>query len=271
MRARILVGLIGAPALFGVIWGGFPYLTILVALAALWGMYEFNGLARGTGAVTALAPGMLLTLLFVLNGQLAEDQASAVPFLIAASFGVPLLWNAVQPGRSVRGFVRNWLLAAAGPLYVGLLLSHALMLREAGDLLYDGRNWLLFAVFTTFATDSGAYFVGKGVGRHRMAPSISPAKTWEGAAGGLAGAVGVAVAVRAIFDLEAGVLEVALLGLGLGVAAQVGDLVESVLKRRAGAKDAGALIPGHGGLLDRMDSLLVTIPVTYYSMALIID
>ncbi|MCZ6866839.1 MAG: CDP-archaeol synthase, partial [Chloroflexi bacterium] len=100
---------------------------------------------------------------------------------------------------------------------------------------------------------------------------ISPGKTWEGAAGGLIWAVGISIALAAVLDLSFPLWQQVLLGLLLGTVAQMGDLLESALKRRAGVKDAGVLIPGHGGVLDRIDSLLVTIPVTYYILALIID
>ena len=145
------------------------------------------------------------------------------------------------------------------------------MLREAGDSIYNGYHWLLYALFTTFATDTGAYFVGRAFGKHKLAPVISPGKTWEGAAGGLIWAVGISIALAAVLDLSFPLWQQVLLGLLLGTVAQMGDLLESALKRRAGVKDAGVLIPGHGGVLDRIDSLLVTIPVTYYILALIID
>ena len=129
-----------------------------------------------------------------------------------------------------------------------------------------GLEWLLFALLTTFATDTGAFFVGRAIGRHRMAPTISPGKTWEGAVGGFVSALGAGAAVAVVAELP---LWVALaVAAGVGVAGQIGDLMESRLKRAAGAKDAGSLLPGHGGLLDRLDSLVLTIPLVYYQAVL---
>ena len=188
----------------------------------------------------------------------------------------------------------RWPAAAAylmgGPVYVGFLLGHVMVLAQVGenlflayplefdilplpdDIYHLGRNWLLFALVSTFATDTGAYLVGRAVGRHPMAPSISPNKTWEGAAGGLLGAVLAAVLLERTLNLGLGIpgwdsawnWQPLLIGATVGIVSQAGDLLESWLKRRSQVKDAGSLMPGHGGILDRLDSLLVTIPVVYY-------
>ena len=269
MRVRLLVSLIGIPTLFGILWAGFPYLAILVGIVALLGLWEFYRLAQASGAQVYLPVGVLWTVLFVVNGQLTSQEGNFAPHLIGGGLLVTLAWTFSQ--RRGGPFLGSWLFTAAGPLYVGLLLSHALMLREAGDSIYNGYHWLLYTLFTTFATDTGAYFVGRAFGKHKLAPVISPGKTWEGAAGGLIWAVGISIALAAILDLSFPLWQQVLLGLLLGTVAQMGDLLESALKRRAGVKDASVLIPGHGGVLDRIDSVLVTIPVTYYILALIID
>ncbi len=129
-----------------------------------------------------------------------------------------------------------------------------------------GRNWLLFAIGTTFATDTGAYLVGRAVGSRPMAPSISPGKTWEGSLGGFAAAVAAALVLGAVFDLGIAAWQQAVIGGVVGVAAQWGDLFESKLKRIADVKDAGSIIPGHGGLLDRLDSMLLALPAVYYML-----
>jgi phosphatidate cytidylyltransferase len=136
----------------------------------------------------------------------------------------------------------------------------ALLLRE----LPQGREWVLVLLLVAFAVETGAYAVGRAYGRRPLAPRISPNKTQEGALGGLvAGVVALVVGV-ALFDLPVSLGEAAVWGLGLAVAAQVGDLYESALKRRLEAKEASALIPGHGGLLDRLDSILASSLVLYY-------
>lgn len=149
-----------------------------------------------------------------------------------------------------------WLLG--GALYIGLPLRYYLELRG----LREGAAWVLLALLTTFANDTAAYASGRAAGRHPMAPLISPGKTWEGAAGGLIAAVIACAVLAALFGLPEGPWP--LLGLGIGVAAQAGDLLESALKRRAGVKDAGGLVPGHGGVLDRFDSLVLVAPLVYH-------
>ena len=186
----------------------------------------------------------------------------------------------------------GFLFLLLGPVYVGFLLGHGLAMRDLsggdGDL---GRAWLLFTLLVVFACDTGAFVIGRLVGRHRMAPRLSPNKTWEGAAGGLAASVGAALLVGLAFDLALPdwhkaligpvsipgpsfylspvimpVWQQALIGAVAGVAAQAGDLFESALKRAANVKDSGSIMPGHGGILDRMDSILFALPAVYYML-----
>ena len=166
--------------------------------------------------------------------------------------------------------VRPWLsflFLLLGPVYTGLLLGHGLAMRDLsggdGDL---GRSWLLFALLVVFACDTGAFAAGRLAGRHRMAPRVSPNKTWEGAAGGLAASVGAALLVGLVFDLTVPLWQQALIGAAASVAAQVGDLFESALKRAANFKDSGSIMPGHGGILDRMDSILFALPAVFYML-----
>ena len=153
------------------------------------------------------------------------------------------------------------------PVYVGFFLGHGLAIRDLpggdGDL---GRAWLLFALLTVFACDTGAFAVGRLAGRRRMAPRISPNKTWEGAAGGFAASVGAALLVGLGFDLAVPLWQQALIGAAASVAAQAGDLFESALKRAANVKDSGSIMPGHGGILDRMDSVLFALPAVFYML-----
>ena len=220
--------------------------------------------------------GALWVIAFVIGGAAADSPAHftaiSLGILICGAF-VALLW--------LIAFYRGgrWPVAAAylvgGPLYLGFLLAHVLLLVQVGDAggSYElGRNWLLFALLVTFATDTGAYLTGRAIGRHPMAPSISPNKTWEGAVGGFVGAIVAAVLLDQFFNLglaptnwfTAWNWQPPLIGATVGIVAQAGDLLESKLKRLSQVKDAGSLIPGHGGLLDRLDSLLITIPAVYY-------
>ncbi len=147
-----------------------------------------------------------------------------------------------------------------GFFYVGGLLAHLVFLRE----LPQGREWIYLVLLVTMASDTLAYFSGKALGKRKLYPAISPNKSIEGAIGGLAGAVCGAVVAKFWFMPGLGLLECLVLGLLLGPLAQVGDLFESMLKRSFEVKDSGALIPGHGGILDRLDSLLFVFPPAYY-------
>ena len=123
-------------------------------------------------------------------------------------------------------------------------------------------------MFTTFANDTAAFFIGRALGRHRLAPHISPGKTWEGAVGGVIASILASLILRAIFQLPFNYWQIALLGVVVSIFAQLGDLIESLLKRNAGVKDAGQLVPGHGGILDRVDSLIFTGVIVYYCVIL---
>lgn len=147
-----------------------------------------------------------------------------------------------------------WLLAS---LLVAVSLASGLALRESDD----GLAWLFYAILITFASDTAAYAVGSLIGRHQLAPSISPSKTWEGAIGGIIGAAAVSAVFAVFIELEPLLLAGAIpLGAALSLLGQLGDLGESWLKRKAGVKDSGNLLPGHGGVLDRLDSLLPILP-----------
>ena len=160
----------------------------------------------------------------------------------------------------------------AGILYMGWLLGHYVTLRE----LDHGRELVLLVLFSTFACDTAAFFAGRTWGRHLMAPVISPKKTWEGAVAGFAAAIAAALVLRSLLNLgdwELPLSNVQTIALGCltGLFAQLGDLLESLIKRRAGAKDSGRLMPGHGGILDRIDSLVFTGAIVYYYVIWVVD
>ena len=265
----------------GAIWLGAPWLTVLViavGLAAIRELYRITPMSVGPlpfvlGAawVAALLSGAQAAsgrdnFLIITGGVMAAGSFAALLWVIAFYRG--------EESFGRKRFPVGLSYLVLGPVYVGFLLAHALMLREitgsdaaigeTDAASHLGRSWLLFALLTTFAVDTGAYLVGRTVGRRPMVPSISPNKTWEGSIGGFASAVGAALALGLVFDLGVPVWQQALIGAVIGVVAQWGDLIESKLKRIADVKDAGSIIPGHGGILDRLDSILLTIPAVYY-------
>jgi phosphatidate cytidylyltransferase len=167
---------------------------------------------------------------------------------------ISLIW------RREKGILSTWAWTVAGIFYIGLLLSYLVDLR-----LDAGRNWVFLAILATFGSDTMAYFIGRMFGRHKMAPRISPNKTWEGAAAGVAGAIAISLLFTISWPLQLPINygQAILLGVLISVFGQFGDLLESLLKRYAGVKESGSLIPGHGGLLDRMDSVVLAGVVVY--------
>ena len=273
MASRLASAFVGIPIVIAALWAGAPWLSLLVALLASLGAVEFYRMASLRGARPAVALGVIWALAFVVSGH-RDDYVEYQTTLIALGGGaLTLAWHLVRrfvPARlagddgaepdSLGDTLVDWGYTAAGAIYTGWTLSLFLRLR-AGE---DGLEWVLLAVLATFATDTGAFLVGRAIGRTRMAPRISPGKTWEGAIGGWLACVSASVGLAVLLDLPITQAEAVTLGALVGVVAQVGDLVESILKRAAGVKDSGTLIPGHGGVLDRLDSVVFAIVVVYH-------
>jgi len=247
------------------IWFGSPWFSLLIAAAALAGTYEFYRMADFDRREPLLYLGLLWTLALVLRQH--YHNPDVLPIVITATMLLSLICLLLRPSREK--VFRDWAWTIVGALYVGWMLSYWLNLRG----LEDGRNWVYLAVLTTFANDTGAYFMGRVRGKHKLAPRISPSKTWEGAAGGLICAILAAVVIAVILKLISVTLgapfvfrywQIMLLGFLVGIFAQLGDLVESLLKRNMGVKESGNLLPGHGGILDRFDSLIFVGAVVYY-------
>jgi phosphatidate cytidylyltransferase len=163
------------------------------------------------------------------------------------------------------GAIQRLGLTVLGVLYVGFFTAHAVVLHGRGS----GWRWVLFTIFVAMGSDSGGYFAGRAFGRHRLAPRISPAKTVEGALGAVVGAMLVAGVCRLVFFPQVGRAEGLVLATVVSLLAQLGDLGESALKRAFGAKDSGWIIPGHGGILDRLDSLVFPVVFASYYAAIV--
>ncbi|MBN1855844.1 MAG: phosphatidate cytidylyltransferase [Dehalococcoidia bacterium] len=262
LRLRIITSAVGVPLLILSVVGGEPLFTIFLALIAAGCAIELCQLAPGFKAghplfILAVAWALLLSVRHHFGPNLSHDAIITIPLIMS------LLFLLLVDGNR-RSFV-DWSWATGGALYVGWLIGHW------GSIytLPSGMILVLFTMFTTFAYDTGAFFSGRALGRHKLAPTLSASKTWEGVAGGFVSALAVAAIMRAVcasilgdFPLSLGLTLIA--GGLIAVAAQVGDLVESAIKRSSKVKDAGSILPGHGGLLDRFDSLLFTGPALYF-------
>ncbi len=255
LAQRLATAAVGIPVIFALIWiGGWPY-AIVVAIALAVAAAEFQHFRYSWYALETIVAAALVGVIMIA----AQYGGIAASVFIAGSLlgvfaGIPRLR---EEGIHSGGIAAFWIVA--GALYLGVLGSTIVLLRD----LDDGRAWVYLALFGTFAVDTAAYFTGRAVGRHKMAPAISPKKTWEGFAGGYAGGFAAVLLLNYTLGLRIDAAPAILIGATLPAAAVVGDLFESWLKRRAGVKDASDLIPGHGGVLDRLDSLLFTFPVVY--------
>jgi len=254
--SRVLVAVVLLPLVVGVVYLGGWWLLALALAGGLVALHELYTMARThrpvvlagyLGLVLALVGFQLGGLAWMLGGLLATFVFSFVVFGLSdvrpsatTSFGVTLL----------------------GVLWVGAGLGFLLLVRD----IPENGFWAVMAVlFTVFAADTAAFFVGRAVGRHRMAPAISPGKTWEGFVGGVVAAMLVAfVILYKDRDEFLSIPEMLLLGAAVALAAVLGDLFESAVKRDLEVKDSGRLLGGHGGMLDRLDALLWAGPAAYY-------
>lgn len=256
LKLRIATAAIGIPAaLFLMIQGGPIFFTAVIFLALI-GWHEFCGLMAAARIKILRAAGALLVVVLCVCAWLGQP----LELLLFYSLAGPtlfLLWLWIYRGTPERlpEVAFSWF----GIAYIGLLFAHFILLRRVDAML--PYFWL--ALIGTWASDSGAFFVGCRFGKHSLAVNISPAKTIEGALGGMAACL-LAVVLGGIYFFHLDTADLLFLGLLIAVAAPVGDLAESALKRFAGIKDSGRLFPGHGGVLDRFDSLLFVVPAVYY-------
>jgi phosphatidate cytidylyltransferase len=262
VTAAILIPLVLALILFGPLW-----LLMLTAWAvAELALQEYLPLAGLTGAGGLRRPVMVCCAFLFL-------VAYWFPSLLLAGYGLSatVLFTMAAATLPMDRVLRDTAAAVFGLVYIGLPMIFAALLTAREN----GTAQLLFALLVTWAGDIAALYVGRALGRHRMAPVLSPKKTWEGAAGSAAGAVatGLLVVWVAGHITHHGVVVLSylqpwwywtLLAVLLNVAAQTGDLLESAIKRGAGIKDSGSILPGHGGILDRIDAMLLAIPVLWY-------
>ena len=268
LKQRVITSLWGLLLLIVTNWFGSLWFTLLVAIWGLLACYEFYNLITTTGAKPQTYFGLIWSLLFIISqdSQLQAFLASRfntnliTPLLLTAAVVISLICL-LRYSPKERAFI-SWAWTMAGILYIGWLTSYLVAIRG-----FDyGRNWVFFALFVTFASDTSADLVGSTLGKHHLAPYISPKKTWEGAIGGGIGAIlaSLVFILPTTLNLPLTLWQAILAGLLASIFGQLGDLVKSLFKRNMGAKDSSKLLPGHGGFLDRLDSVLFAVVVVYY-------
>ncbi len=255
---RIVSSVIFLPIFILIVqYGNGPIFFIFLSLILLVALYEFFTLLEKNDQKCMLFPGMALGWL-VLFSFFNKQNHTLYPALAILIFGVFLTkLLSEKPMHSTLEQISNTFF---GELYIGFLLGYLISIRQ----YEEGRKLIFMLFLIIWLGDTFAYYIGSLLGNHKLAPAISPNKSLEGALGGLGGSlVGVLVA-QYWFSLPISAFHGVILGLVSGVAGQMGDLCESMLKRNLKVKDSGFLIPGHGGVLDRLDSVLFSAPVFYY-------
>lgn len=254
LKERFLSAAVMIPVVLGACYlGGLAFAALLLLVALVAG-YEFFALMRKAGFKPYTYAGLALIALLMLDAYW-PGRALWRPALVAL-IATPMIWSILR--REMDGFLTGWALTITGAAYVGGLLAHMVLVRN----LPNGLGWMLLVFAGTWATDTVAYFVGINLGKHGFFTHVSPKKTWEGAIGGFIGGT-VATAIAGHF-LGVPVWQGLLLGLVVAVGTTFGDLCESLIKRQVGVKDSSNLIPGHGGMLDRVDSLTFGGVIVYY-------
>ena len=281
--ARVLTAAVLIPVVVALVWFGSTLLvTAFVGLLALLTLFEFFALGekislhgyRAWTCVCALA---------VLLQQWAASQEQVVVLgsnarlirgittrqipleLILLIFVLGIAAAIIFSSRPLAGALGDMGLSSAALLFIVLPISALVRLHAIPAI---GPRLLLFALVLVWTGDTAAYFTGRAIGRNKLAPKLSPGKTWEGAAGNLLGSLLIGWAFARW--LQIGVSHMLIMAALGSVAGQVGDLLESAYKRSAGAKDSGALLPGHGGVLDRIDALLLAVPVVWYYFEMVL-
>lgn len=276
LAQRLLTAVIAIPLLIYIFWLGGPWALGLIVLVNLLGLDEFFGLMEGKGMIPLRLPGLLSGTLLVIIAYVSNEYYMTITLTLA----ILVVLISQMTRADIKSAITGISATLFAIVYVSFLLSHALLMRniekeiDGRPGLSDYQRWdtdlgfflVIYTLVATFLADAGAYFAGRAYGKRPLAPRISPKKTVEGFIGGVITASIGSMLCGIVFGSPFPWYFELTLGLVLGAAGTLGDLAESLVKRDADIKDAGSLLPGHGGLLDRLDSILFTFPVCYYGV-----
>ncbi|MFH1313214.1 MAG: phosphatidate cytidylyltransferase [Candidatus Eisenbacteria bacterium] len=266
LAIRVLAGAVLIPVALLVNHTGGLLFAVFVSLLAGCGSYEFYRMLARKGLGPSMVAGVVGSVCVCFSFYLGAREAAGI--VLTVVLGVVLVERLIRHDRE--NFVTGAGITMIGVLYTGWLLGYFILIRNSASVAVPGRQLVYLVLALTWSYDSIAYFAGSSVGRHKLFSRVSPSKTAEGTIAGLVACVAAALISRATFAPFLSVGHALLLGVLVGVAAQAGDLVESMIKRSTGTKDSSQVIPGHGGILDRFDSLLFTGPAMYFCIRLMI-
>lgn len=257
---RIITALIAIPVVLAIVWLGGWWAFAAASIVVILGAYELHRMMLHEGYHPLILISITLSGLFLVAAMLPQLRL----LLLESGLGIALLvtFPLLFFRKKLEGAMVDWSLTLAIAIYLGWPLSLFPLLRGFQVGISAGFWWVLTVLLGVWGFDSGAFFTGHFIGRHKLAPSISPAKTWEGVIGGMVLSIAAAL-LFTTWPLGVPWYLAILLGILIGVAATLGDLAESLIKRQTHVKDSGQIIPGHGGILDRIDSLLFAVIVVY--------
>ncbi len=257
---RILVAIAAIPfLLFMAYWGKWLFLLFTLTIGTL-SFHEFASMGKEKGYALSEILGIGFIFLFILNAYYTFTDSFLLVFLL------PIFFALSELTKNKPNAIANIGAGLFGILYIGLFSASLIWIREFyhENILYSRGGMLIIALFVTiWLCDSAAYFLGTAFGKHKLFPRVSPKKSWEGAVAGFIFSVLSMIVMREFFLQFLSITDAVIIGVLIGIVGQVGDLIESLIKRDAGVKDSSTLIPGHGGIFDRFDSLLFTAPFIY--------
>jgi phosphatidate cytidylyltransferase len=261
---RWITGVIAVPIVFVIVaYGSAQVFALLIICAALLGVMEYNRMVFGAGLSREKCETLVISLLILLAA--AAGNPALLVTVLTFSVMAALMFNLLR----IRAEGMD--MAAVGSvilgiMYIPLLMSHFILIRQ----MPAGVVWIFFILVLAFCGDIAAYYVGRTWGKRKLLPQVSPGKTVEGTIGLVCGSITGCLIFRGVFLPELLVIHAVVLGMVGSIIGQLGDLCESALKRAAGVKDSGVLLPGHGGVLDRLDCLMFITPFVYYYQVFII-